>query len=901
MSKKPASRRRPPKPVDTPAESADVQASVDAEAATGRLLVLAEPATPGELPDRVALLPLRSDVVFPQTVVPLVVNRPAGIKLIDEIMAEEKTLGLIAQRHPETDDPTIGDLYPTLCVGNVLKMLKFPDGSTRVVCQGMVRARLVELVQTEPFLVGRIEPLEDVIDEGVELDAQVHHVNRLFQRMIDQSQQVPEELQVAAMNTREPGRLADLLGSSLPFTIEEKQQLLAETNVRVRLEKLGGFLTRQLTVLELSSKIQAQVGSEITKAQRDHFLRQQIKAIQDELGESESDNPELDELWEKLEKAKPPADVLAEAEREMDRLAGMHPSSAEYSIVRTYLDWIAVLPWEKSSRDRLDLRRARKVLDADHYDLEKIKERILEYLAVRKLKKDMKGPILCFAGPPGTGKTSLGKSIAKALGREFVRISLGGVHDEAEIRGHRRTYVAAMPGRVIQGVRKSGTNNPVFMLDEVDKLGADFRGDPSAALLEVLDPEQNATFRDHYLDVDFDLSKVMFIATANMLETIPAPLLDRMEVIELPGYSEEEKVLIAKKYIVPKQLDAHGLTAKVVTFEDEAIRRIIADYTREAGLRNLEREVATVCRKVARKHAEGNKTARTIEAEGPARDARPAPVLPRGRRPDRHAGRRHRPGLDPHRRRDPLHRGLGDARQGDPDPDRPARRVDARERPGGPELPAEPRPGDGHRPGQDHQDRPPHPRPRRRGAQGRPLGRGGDLGRPDEPVPEPGDPPGDRHDRRGHAHRPGPARRRGPREGPGRPPGRDHDGPDPPPQREGPDRPARRGQGRRHLPLDRHPRRRDGPPVPDRPEAGTRLGQAQAQAQAAPGPRRRTGPQALPAQPGRPGQEACPARQADPRAPVGLIDRHSPPTAPARSSRPGLCDIRPWPITPWAA
>ena len=601
--------------METPAEGADPRDVVGEETATGRILVQVERANLGDLPERVALLPLRSDVVFPQTVVPLVVNRLAGIKLIDDIMTEEKTLGLIAQRHPETDEPTISDLYPTLAVGNVLKMLKFPDGSTRVVSQGMFRARLIEIVQTEPYLIGRIEPLEDVVEEGVELDALVHHVNGLFQRMIEQSQQVPEELQVAAMNTREPGRLADLLGSSLPFSIEEKQQLLAETNVRTRLEKLGAFLTRQLTVLELSSKIQAQVGSEITKAQRDHFLRQQIKAIQDELGEADSDNPELDELWEKLEKARPPADVLAEAEREMDRLAGMHPSSAEYSIVRTYLDWLAVLPWDKSSRDRLDLRRARKVLDADHYDLEKIKERILEYLAVRKLKKDMKGPILCFSGPPGTGKTSLGKSIAKALGREFVRISLGGVHDEAEIRGHRRTYVAAMPGRVIQGLRKAGSNNPVFMLDEVDKLGADFRGDPSAALLEVLDPEQNATFRDHYLDVDFDLSKVMFIATANQLDTIPAPLLDRMEIIELAGYSEEEKVTIAKKYIIPKQVEAHGLTAKLIEFDDEAIRRVVADYTREAGLRSFERELATLCRKVARKHAEGNKALTTVGPE----------------------------------------------------------------------------------------------------------------------------------------------------------------------------------------------------------------------------------------------------------------------------------------------
>ncbi len=609
--------RKTRRPAAKPSTRGDAGPDGVAElAATGRALVLSERAEVAPpLPDLLPLLPLRSDVVFPQTVVPLVVNRGAGIKLIDEINVGDKTLALAAQRQPDVDEPTMDDLYPTVCVGSVLKMLKFPDGSTRIVCQGMFRARLVEIVQTEPFLVGRFEPLEDVQDDGVELDALVHHVSRLFQRMVDQSQQVPEELQVAAMNTREPGRLADLLGSSLPFSVEEKQQLLDEVDVKGRLTKLGVFLTRQLTVLELATKIQAQVGSEITKAQRDHFLRQQIKAIQEELGEGEPDNPELDELWTKLEKAKPPEEVLSEAERELERLSGMHPSSAEYSIVRTYLDWLAVLPWAKSSRDRLDLRRARKVLDADHYDLEKIKERILEYLAVRKLKKDMKGPILCFAGPPGTGKTSLGKSIAKALGREFVRISLGGVHDEAEIRGHRRTYVAAMPGRVIQGIRKAATNNPVFMLDEVDKLGNDFRGDPSAALLEVLDPEQNSTFRDHYLDVDFDLSKVMFIATANMLETIPAPLLDRMEVLQLPGYSEEEKVLIAQKYIIPKQLDAHGLTPRQVTYGDESVRRIIADYTREAGLRNLEREIATICRKIARKHAEGHRESTTVDLD----------------------------------------------------------------------------------------------------------------------------------------------------------------------------------------------------------------------------------------------------------------------------------------------
>jgi ATP-dependent Lon protease len=610
------SRRKPGKsPRKTRiAKGTQVADAGRSRAESGQLIVLSErEASPPLQPCSIPLLPLRSDVVFPQTVVPLVINRPSGIRLIDDCMIGERMVGLVGQLHPETDSPGKDDLFPMVCVGLILKMLKFPDGSTRIVCQGQYRARLVAVTQTEPYLVGRIEPCDEVVEAGVELDALVHHVNRFFQRMVDQSQQIPEELQVAAINTREPGRLADLLASSLPFTIEEKQSLLGEINVRARLERLGQYLSRQLAILELSTKIQEQVGSELTKAQRDHFLRQQLKAIQDELGESENENPEIGELWERIKSANPPREVQTEAERELERLAGMHPSSAEYSIVRTYLDWLAILPWSKASRDRLDLRRARKVLDADHFDLEKIKERILEYLAVRKLKKDMKGPILCLSGPPGTGKTSLGKSIAKALGREFVRVSLGGVHDEAEIRGHRRTYVAALPGRVIQGIRKAGTNNPVFMLDEVDKLGADFRGDPSAALLEVLDPEQNSTFRDHYLDVDFDLSKVMFIATANMLETIPSPLLDRLEVLQLPGYSEEEKTHIAQKYIIPKQLDLHGLAVTDLAITDAAIRKIIADYTREAGLRNLEREIASICRKSARRKAEGQRGHTTIE------------------------------------------------------------------------------------------------------------------------------------------------------------------------------------------------------------------------------------------------------------------------------------------------
>jgi ATP-dependent Lon protease len=551
--------------------------------------------------------------VFPQTIAPLIVNRPAGIRLLDEIQGVGKPLGLITQRRPEDDEPGQAELYSTFCIGSILKMLKFPDGSTRVVIQGLSRARLTEVVRTEPYLVGRFEPVEEKNENGVEVDALVHHVTQLFDRMVEQSGQVPEELQVAVMNTREPGRLADLLASSLPFPLEEKQNALAEANVKGRLELLGPLLARQLAVMELAGKIQAQVGGELSRAQREHFLRQQIKAIQEELGESEPDNPELAELWKRIESAKPPPEVKHEARRELDRLSDMHPSSAEYSIVRTYLDWIAVMPWSRSSTDRLDLKRARRVLDADHYNLEKIKERIVEYLAVRKLKKDMKGPILCLVGPPGTGKTSLGRSIARALGREFVRVSLGGVHDEAEIRGHRRTYVAAMPGRILQGIRKAGTNNPVFVLDEVDKLGADFRGDPAAALLEVLDPEQNVAFRDHYLDVDFDLSRVMFLATANVLETVPSPLLDRMEVLELPGYSEEEKILIAHRFLLPKQLDLHGLTPGDVHLSDKSVARIIADYTREAGLRNLEREIATVCRKVARRFAEGKKKAVRIE------------------------------------------------------------------------------------------------------------------------------------------------------------------------------------------------------------------------------------------------------------------------------------------------
>jgi ATP-dependent Lon protease len=562
-----------------------------------------EPSPPD--PQRLPLLPLRSDVVFPDTVIPLVVGRERGIRLVDAVMdTDDKHVALVTQRAGGIEDPKESDLHPTLCIATILKMLKFPDGTTRIVVHGMSRGRLQQVVETEPYMVGVVTTVEDEVQAGIETDALAHSLVTMFNR-VDEISQVPEELQVAVMNTREPGRLADLLASGLPFSVDEKQEVLAEQNVRRRIKKLTVFLKRQLEVLELSSKIHSQVGTAINKMQREHFLREQLKAIRQELGEAEDGAEEIGLLRKRVAKSKMTKDAREQATRELERLGQMHPSSAEYSVVRTYLDWLIDLPWDKSSKDRLDIRRAARILDDDHYGLDKIKERILEYLAVRKLKKDMKGPILCFVGPPGTGKTSLGQSIARALGRQFYRMSLGGIRDEAEIRGHRRTYVAALPGRIIQGVHKAKTNNPVFMLDEVDKVGADFRGDPTSALLEVLDPEQNFSFRDHYLDVDFDLSKVMFIATANTLATIPPPLLDRMEVLELSGYSEEEKIAIAHRHLIPKQLAEHGLAKSAVEFNDELLMEVIAKYTREAGLRNLERSIASLCRKVARGHAEG--------------------------------------------------------------------------------------------------------------------------------------------------------------------------------------------------------------------------------------------------------------------------------------------------------
>lgn len=563
---------------------------------------------------QIPLLPMRNDVAFPEIIIPLVVGREKGILLLDDVNQGAKLIGLATQIDPEVDEPDQSDLYPTLCIAVVLKMLKFPDGSTRVVAQGLKRARLKSLIRTEPYLVAEVEPFENSGQEGMQEEALKMAARRHFNELMDSGAPISEELQVAAMNTPEPSGLGDLLASGLPFTVAEKHQLLEEANVRKRLKMLNSLLRHQVEMQNLASKIQGEVTSEMSRAQREQYLRHQMQVIKRELGEGEDEGSELQEFYERMETINLPEAALKEARREFERMSQMHPSTPEYHVIRTYLDTLLSMPWHESTEDNLDIRRAHKILDEDHYDLVKVKERILEYLSVLKLKNDMRGPILCFVGPPGVGKTSLGRSIARTMSRKFIRISLGGVHDEAEIRGHRRTYIGAMPGRIVQGLRRTGTKNPVFMLDEIDKLGHDYRGDPSSALLEVLDPEQNNTFRDHYLDVEFDLSKVLFICTANTTSTIPSPLLDRMEILELSGYSEEEKLMIARQHLIPKQLAEHGLTTKSVEFADDGIREAISSYTREAGLRSLEREVATLCRKVARNHAEGNKRKVKIDA-----------------------------------------------------------------------------------------------------------------------------------------------------------------------------------------------------------------------------------------------------------------------------------------------
>lgn len=559
------------------------------------------------IPDELPILPLRGTVLYPDLILPIMVGRKKSVKLIDDAMDSDRIIGVITQKKSEIEDPKESDLYTVGVAALILRMIRELDGSQRVIVQGISRIRVREYVQREPYFKVRSEVIDENIVHGVEIEALMMNLKNLFQRAVELAPYLTSELGTMVSNIKSPSILADLIASNLNISTSEKQGILETFDIRERLTKVHLFLNKEVQVLELGNKIQSQVKEDMDRTQREYYLREQLKAIKKELGELDEHSTEIKELKEKIKKAKMPPEALAAAEKELERLAKIPPASAEYTVARTYLDWLVELPWSETTEDNLDIDNAQKTLDEDHYDLEKVKKRILEYLAVRKLKADMKGPILCFVGPPGVGKTSLGKSIARTMGRKFIRISLGGVRDEAEIRGHRRTYVGALPGRIIQGIKKAGSNNPIFMLDEVDKIGMDFRGDPSSALLEVLDPEQNFSFSDHYIDVPFDLQKVMFITTANVLDTIPPALRDRMETLELPGYSEDQKMMIAKQFLIPKQIHEHGLSPDYIEFQDAAIQVIISSYTREAGVRNLEREIAAICRGVAKDVARGIK------------------------------------------------------------------------------------------------------------------------------------------------------------------------------------------------------------------------------------------------------------------------------------------------------
>ncbi len=560
----------------------------------------------GSGPRRIPVLPVRDTVLFPHAVLPLTVGRESSIQLI-ESLGEERAIVVAAQLDPRLDTPKPGDMHEVGTLATVHKIVRMPNQSRFVFTEGVERVRLLRFVQTEPFMIAEIEELADAVpDSTSNVEALVRNVIDQFQKIVSESPTLSDELQTIAANIEDPSKLVDFVSSSLPFlTTDNKQKLLETASVLDRLEQLNKHLAKELEVQQLRTKIQSEVQDQVQQSQRDYYLREQMKAIQKELGEQDEGQREVEDLRAKIEAAGMPEDVKKEALKELNRLGRMSPMAADYSLTRNYIEWLAVLPWAKSSGEKVDISKAKEILDEDHYELKKVKDRILDYLSVRELKPDMKGPILCFVGPPGVGKTSLGRSIARALGRKFQRVSLGGMHDEAEIRGHRRTYIGALPGQIIQSIRRAETNDPVIMLDEVDKLGRDFRGDPASALLETLDPEQNNTFRDNYLDVPFDLSKVLFICTANMLDPVPPPLLDRMEIIPLQGYSEEEKVHIANRYLVPRQIKANGITTEQIEFPEDAIRQIVRHYTREAGVRKLEQVIGTVARKQARRVVEG--------------------------------------------------------------------------------------------------------------------------------------------------------------------------------------------------------------------------------------------------------------------------------------------------------
>src|SRR5213082_214643 len=552
------------------------------------------------------VLPVRDTVLFPHAVLPLTVGRESSVQLINSL-GEDKTIVVAAQREARVDAPQPSDLFSIATLATVHKVVKMPNQSLFVFAEGLSRVKLGEFSQINPFMKATVTTLTEKEDEkSPEIEALQRNVLNLFQQIVSGSPTLSDELQTVAMNIDSAGRLVDFIASSLPsLNTIDKQDLLETVDIKARLTKINQHLAKELEVQQLRNKIQSEVQDRVQQTQREYYLREQMKAIQKELGEQDETQRDVEELKQKIEAAGMPEEVKKEALKELTRLSRMSPMAADYSVTRNYIEWLAVLPWNKTSGSEVDIPKAKEILDTDHYDLKKVKDRILDYLSVRRLKPNMKGPILCFVGPPGVGKTSLGKSIARALGRKFVRLSLGGVHDEAEIRGHRRTYIGALPGQIIQGIRRAETKDPVFMLDEIDKVGRDFRGDPGSALLEALDPEQNATFRDNYLDVPFDISKVLFITTANMLDPIAEPLRDRMEIIELQGYTEEEKVHIAFRYLIPRQIDENGITGEQIEFPEEGVRYVIRHYTREAGVRSLERTIGTICRKQARRLAEG--------------------------------------------------------------------------------------------------------------------------------------------------------------------------------------------------------------------------------------------------------------------------------------------------------